>query len=249
MEALPPGVIVANTYHHERAIAEHALMSMVALSRRLLAADDHLRQGLWDSVFFNPATPMNQTLRGRTVGLVGYGHIGREIARLCRCFDMRVGAVRHSPESSRATQDELEFVGGPATLPELLRWSDFVVVAAPITAETRGMIGREELALMKPTAYLINVGRGAIVDEAALYGALAEQRLAGAALDVWYKYPAGGQPALPASLPFHQLDNVILTPHNSGLADETFRGRAKDVAENVDRLALGRALVNVVRAA
>ena len=246
LEALRPGVIVANTYNHQRSIAEYVLMAMLALSRQLLLSDAHLRQAAWDSPYFNSAVTLHRTLRGRTVGLVGFGHIGAEVARLAGCFEMRAAAIKRSVDADLAAQYGLDFIGGPADLPKLLRYSDFVVLAAPLTEKTRGMIGPDELALMQPTACLINVARAVLVDEAALYEALAERRIAGAALDVWYTYPTADVPTMPASYPFHQLDNVILTPHNSGITHETYRYRARDVAANIDRLSNGRPLVNVV---
>jgi phosphoglycerate dehydrogenase-like enzyme len=125
------------------------------------------------------------------------------------------------------------------------------VLALPLTSATRGLIGARELALMKSTACLINVARAELVDEAALYEALSQRRIAGAALDVWYRYPSGvskNQPALPASHPFHMLENVIITPHSSGNTDETFRLRAEDAVENIRRLITGEELQNVVLA-
>lgn len=246
-DALNGDVVVANTYHHERSIAEYVIMAMLALSRQLLPADRCLREGTWNNVWFNPALTPYRTLRDRVLGLVGFGHIGAEIARLARCFEMRIAAIKRRPEPELAAPAGLEWFGGPEALPKLLRGSDFVVVALPLTEETRGLIGAEQLAMMKPDAFLINIARGPIVDEAALYTALAEQRIAGAALDVWYNYtPAQGERLMPASRPFHELDNVIMTPHDSGITEETFRLRAEEVAENINRLLQNRSLSNVV---
>jgi phosphoglycerate dehydrogenase-like enzyme len=245
-QAMPAGLIVANTFHHERAMAEHTLMVMLALSRRLFHADANLRQGVWDNAYSQPGARLHRTLRGQLAGIVGFGHIGREVARLCRCLDMRVMAVARRPDPGLAAEYGLEHLGSQADLPDLLQQSDFVIVAAPLTGETRGLIGRDELALMRPEAYLVNVARGPLVEEAALFEALRQRKIAGAALDVWYIYPEDERPTLPASHPFHELDNVILTPHHSGVAEETFDGRAHDVAENINRLAGGRPLINVV---
>jgi phosphoglycerate dehydrogenase-like enzyme len=109
------------------------------------------------------------------------------------------------------------------------------------------MIGERELRMMKPTAYLINVARGEVVDEAALYAALSESRIAGAAIDVWYRYPEGSEPARPADYPFHELPNVIMTPHIAGWTAETFRHRWAAIDDNLRRLSGGEPLVNVVR--
>lgn len=245
-DALHPGVIVANTYRHERSIAEYVLMAMLALSRQLILSDIHLRQGIWDHIRFNSAIELHNTLRGRTVGLIGFGHIGTEVARLASCFEMRVVAIKRTVDPSLVARHKLHFIGGPGDLAQVIRRSDFVVLAATLSAKTRGMVGRDELALMKPTSYLINIARAELVNEAALYTALLERRIAGAALDVWYSYPTADTPALPASYPFHQLDNVILTPHCSGHTNETFVRRAQDVATNIERQMTGQPLANVV---
>lgn len=241
LNALPPGVVVANTYNHERSIAEYVVMAMLALSRRLLRADAELRQGVWraDEALYH-------SLRGRTVGLVGFGHIGREVARLAVSFEMIIVAIDRMPDPRLKPQTDLAFFGSSADLPELLRRSDFVVVAAPLTAETRGWIGAAELALLKPDAFLINVSRADIVEESALYQMLADHRIAGAALDVWYRYPEDATPTLPAHLPFHQLDNVILTPHYSAATEETLKGRLADVKFNLTSWLERKPLRNIV---
>ena len=142
----------------------------------------------------------------------------------------------------------IDWVGGMNELPELLDSVDVLVVATPLTEETRGIVDARAFAAMKPTAMLINVARGAVVDEAALYNALLTRKIAGAGLDVWWANP--GEPGNPpaSAFPFGELDNVVLTPHSSGLADVTFQNRAKDIALNIDNLVRGRALFNVVRA-
>lgn len=245
--ALPPGVMVANVFEHEGSIAEHVLMVMLALSRHLLTADRCLRRGRWLSPAQIPDLPLNRGLAGRTVGLVGYGHIGRRIARVAVGMEMTVQAVRRSPEVGHEDVP-LQFLGGPGDLPAVLSSSDFVVVCVPLSEHTRGLIGRRELALMRPDAYLINVARGPVVEQRSLYEALQEGRIAGAGLDVWYQDPpAPGQLGLPAALPFEELANVVLTPHYSGVTDETFRRRASAIAANINRLATGEALTNRLR--
>ena len=159
-------------------------------------------------------------------------------------FDMTVRAIRHTVGD--AASDELTSCGGPDGLDDMLRQADFVVVAMPATAETIGSIGIRQLGLMKPTAFLINVARAQIVDEAALYDALARGSIAGAALDVWYRYP--GAPGLtpPANLPFNELPNVLMTPHVSGWTDGMIEARAGLIAENIRRVAEGEELLNLV---
>lgn len=246
LDALRPGVMVANTYNHERAIAEYILMVMLAFTRDLLQVDRQLRQGVWASISYNPAASLHQTLRGQVVGLVGFGHVGVEFARLAECFGIRTIAIKRSPQPELCAEYGLDFLGGPSDLPELLLRSDFVVLAAPLNEETRGMFGQEQLNQMRKSAYLINIARAALVDESALYHALTERHIAGAALDVWYNYPTEGYQAMPAAQPFHTLDNVLLTPHNSGTTEETLRRRALDFATNIERVQAGQLPLNLV---
>lgn len=246
LSALDDSVVVANVFEHERSIAEHVLMAVLALQRQLLPADQALRRGHWANPARDPALPLSRTLTGQRVGIVGYGHIGQEIARLTHALGMRPQAVRRSP--AREPDEWLESLGGPEQLPDLLASSDVVVVCVPLSEETRGMIGREQLAAMRPEAYLVNVARGAVVEEEALYAALRDRTIAGAALDVWWRPPpAPGRVDLPASLPFAELDNVVFTPHVSGVTEETFRRRAREIGANLARFAAGQDVHHRVR--
>ncbi|WP_309237933.1 2-hydroxyacid dehydrogenase [Streptomyces albidus (ex Kaewkla and Franco 2022)] len=248
-DSLAPGVAVANTSHHGRSVAEHVLMCMMMLSRRVQSADRELRSGLWRTVRTDPRLDFGATLEGRTVGLIGFGEIGLRTARLVSAMGMRVRAVRRNPAAAVPDDVELDQVGGVDELPLLLAESDVVVVTAPLTEETRGLLGAEAFEAMKPGAILVNVARGPVVDEEAVFTALSSGAIAGAALDVWWD--AAGEPgrAIPSRFPFEQLDNVVLTPHHSGHTRNTFEARARDIAGNVGRLASGRPLTNQVRPA
>lgn len=246
--SLPPAAAVANTFNHGRSIAEHVLMSMLALSRDLLRVDWQLRAGVWESVVVDPSAPLASTLEGRRLGLVGLGHIAQETARLATALGMRAAAVRRNPGAPLPDDLSMEWVGGLDDLPRLLEGADCVVVTVPLSDETAGLLGAAELARMKASAFLVNVSRGPVVDEAALYRSLAEGQIAGAALDVWWSYPKDGAPTRGSELPFHELANVVMTPHASANTVQTFEGRAHDIASNIRRLAAGQPLRNVVRA-
>ncbi len=232
MDAIGSAVRVCNVFHHEGAIAEYVIMTMLALDRDLLRQDRNLRHGAWDgSCVTGP--PAASELTGRTLGIVGFGHIGKEVARLAAAFGMEVRSLRSG--HSRA---ELE---------DLLRSSDFLLLACPLSAETRGLIGAAELALMRPSASLINVARGEVVEEEPLYEALRDRRIRSAAIDVWYQYPNNGATRLPSRFPFEKLDNVIMTPHSSAWTERVVELRFRDIAANIDRLASGEPLRNQVR--
>ena len=242
---LVPSASVANTFHHARPIAEHVLMVTLMLVRNVQAADREVRQGQWRTIATADDVPFHPVLADLTLGLVGLGSIGAEVARIGGTLGMKVRAVRRNPSAPQPQGVQLDWVGGNHELHELLATSDVVVVTVPLDAGTRGMIGAAELSAMKPSAFLINVARGPVVDEAALYAALKERRIAGAGLDVWWGSPADGV-VPPADLPFASLKNTVLTPHHSGHARSTFEERAADIAANIRLLARGRELVNVV---
>ena len=237
--AVPPGCTLCNLFGHEQAMAEWVLMAMLALSRRLLAYDRRLREGDWA-----PGLPWEVELAGRVVATIGYGHIGRRVAELARAIGMEVVAATRSPSAERA--DGLRRLTALDELGGVLEEADFAVVAVPSTPETRALVGAPELEALGPDGYLVNVARGDVVDERALYEALRDGTIAGAALDVWYRYPRGGAPTLPSALPFHELENVLMTPHVSGRTTGTQERRAAFLAEQLRRLADGRPLENVL---
>ncbi len=189
-------------------VADHALSMILALNRRIVEQDRALREGAW--VEHGPATrrilrgPV-QPLREQTLGIVGFGRIGQAVAARAKPFNLTILAADPfiDPEVMVAAGVE------PVTLEELLQRSDIVTIHAPLTPETRGLIDAETLALMKPTAVLVNTARGPIIDLPALAHALQEGKLAGAALDVVDPEP------LPADAPFYRMPNVILTPHSA----------------------------------
>jgi phosphoglycerate dehydrogenase-like enzyme len=244
---LAPSTIVANTFHHGRSIAEHVVMVTLMLSRKVLRSDRLVRQGTWESVSTDPELPLAEALAGRTAGLVGLGETGRQVARLTSALGMRVQAVRRDPGARLDAGLTLDRVLPAGDLPELLATSDVVVVTVPLSARTRGLIGAAELAAMRRSAFLVNVARGPVVDERALYDALVDGRIAGAGIDVWW--PADGVARGGATLPFGDLENTVLTPHNSGHTRDTFENRARDIAANITALDEGRPLRNVVRPA
>jgi phosphoglycerate dehydrogenase-like enzyme len=247
--ALPRGTRLANAYGHETGIAEYVLGAMLSLTRELARLDAALRLGRWESQWAVGAVapPPWPELAGKTLGVLGYGRIGQAVARRARAFDMEVLAIRRG--GARRAPDGIARVGGPETLGDVLARSDCVVIALPLTAETHGLIGAEQLRAMKRGAILVNVARAHIVDEDALHRALAERRIGGAALDVWYRYPTAPGPMRPASRPFHDVPNVLMTPHVAGWTDGMLEARTAVIAENIRRTARGEPPLNLVATA
>jgi phosphoglycerate dehydrogenase-like enzyme len=213
-------------------LGEFALGAMLFFSmgfRRMVRSQE---AGRWD--------PFDTSeLAGRTLGIVGYGDIGRAVVARARAMGMRILALRRHPEKS-AGDALVDAAFSPAQLVEMLAQSDYVVVAAPLTAETRGLIGARELAAMRPTAVLVNIGRGPVVDEAALVAALRARRIAGAALDVFDTEP------LPAGHPFYSLDNVLLSPHCADHTPDWLERAMRFFLDNFARFHKGEPLLSVV---
>ncbi|MGH8067911.1 MAG: 2-hydroxyacid dehydrogenase [Candidatus Entotheonellia bacterium] len=246
--ALPTGTWLANVYGHEVGIAEYVIGAMLALTRGFARLDASLRQGHWESqwaVSTPPPAPWPE-LAGKTLGIIGYGRIGQCVARRAQAFDMAVWAIRR--DITRSDAHGLAFLGGPDALGEVLRRADYLALTLSLTEATRGLLGARELRLMKPTAVLVNVARAEIVDEAALYRALAQGTIAGAALDVWYQYPTGPGPTFPARHAFQALANVLMTPHVSGWTEGMLEARATLIAENIQRAARGEPPVHLIPA-
>jgi phosphoglycerate dehydrogenase-like enzyme len=177
---------------------------------------------------------------GHTVGIIGYGDIGRAIAARVRPLGMTVLAVKRHVSASLAADPLVEQVYGPERRIEMLSRCDYVVVAAPLTAETRGMIGEPEFAAMKSTAVVINVGRGPVIEEKALVRALSNGRIKGAALDVFDQEP------LPQGHPFYQLENVLLSPHCADHTPDWLDNAMRFFVAQFERFRKGEPLLNVV---
>lgn len=197
-----------------RSAAELAIGLMIAVMRQIPALDREVKLGRW-------LTPMTRVLRGKTLGIVGLGHVGRHVAKIARAFEMDVLAW-----GPRLTREAALLAGTESReLDDLLSSSDIVSVHATLSPESRGLIDARRLSLMKPTAYLINTARGPIVDEGALCAALANGRIAGAGLDVFDEEP------LPSAHPLTKLPNVVLTPHIGWPTDEMYRQFADAAAD------------------
>jgi len=220
-----------------RAIAEHVMLMALALARQLPLVMRRQSERVWALDEIETAGTI-RTLSGRQMGIVGLGSIGSEVARLAAGFGMRVVATRKNADRPRP--EGVAEVLLPERLPDLMAASDVIVLSAALTAETRTLVNRDVLARVKQGAWLINIGRGQLVDDAALMDALRDGRLGGAALDVFRREP------LPAESPYWDLPNVIVTPHLSGAMEDYWTPLVGLFAENLRRFEKGQPLINVV---
>jgi phosphoglycerate dehydrogenase-like enzyme len=238
------GIVITNARGvFSRPIAEYVMMMILAVRRKLPGLLELQRERTWQPL-------EGGELRDVTVGIVGLGSIGRAVGALATAFGCRVVATRRRPDApTGAAESAREFsfgeamldrVGGPDTLPALLAESDFVVLAAPLTAETENMIDADTLAAMKPGSWLINVARGRLIDERALIRALRDGPMGGAILDTFRDEP------LQPSSPFYDLPNVIVTPHTSWSSSRVLDRSVELFCDNLRRFAAGEPLLNVV---
>ena len=244
LASLPKGAAICNAYGHETAIAEYVVMAWLALHHRLFPISEEFRErGSWRTSWVESGAPHGE-VRNTTLGIVGYGRVGREVAQRAAPFGARILAANRTP---RDADPGVARIWPLAELDRMLPECDTVALCTALGPETTGLIDAHRLALMKPTAFLINIARGPVIDEDALYAALRDGRLGGAALDVWWQYPSAAEPNRRGSRhPFHELPNVIVTPHNSGWTSGMVRRRWDEVAENIGRFARGEPLINVV---
>ena len=237
-ELVNSDIILTNAREvHGPVVAEHVIALIFALAKKIPGSvrlqDKHVwgQQILWDE------QPRVREIAGATVGLIGLGSIGRAVTNSAKALAMRVIAVREHPEKGSEGADA---VFGPAQIDEVFRRADYIVLAAPVTAATKAIANADHVALMKPDACLINVGRGPLVDEPALATALREKKIGGAALDVFPKEP------LPADSPLWDVPNLLITPHTAALTDKLWERHYALFSENLRRYLAGEPLLAVV---
>jgi phosphoglycerate dehydrogenase-like enzyme len=241
--ALPSGVTICNAYGHEIPMAEYAVMAMLVWCHRYFEIAIAFRGGSWRDSGVTSG-PFHRELRGLTVGIVGLGRVGRETATRAASLGCHVvGSNRSIGERPPGVAQLFSLTD----LDRMLPLCDIVVLCVGLAPETRGLIDGRRLALMKRDAFLINVGRGPVADEDVLYAALRDGTIGGAALDVWWQYPNTAEPTRPPSRhPFHELPNVVMTPHCSAWTDGMARRRGADAARNIDRFIRGEKLLHIV---
>jgi D-2-hydroxyacid dehydrogenase (NADP+) len=238
-ELVQSQVVLTNAREvHGPVVAEHVIALVFALAKKIPQAALLQRKKVWgqDAIWNEGSRP--REVAGATLGLIGVGSIGRHVAKKAAALGMRVIAVREHPDKEKP--EGVDTTWPASHLDDLLRESDYVVVAAPLTSATRGLINAARLAKMKPDSYLINVARGPHVDESALADALSQRRIAGAALDVFEHEP------LPADSPLWELENLLITPHTAGLTEKLWDRHYELFSENLHRYLARKPLLSIV---
>jgi len=241
-----PKLRVHNLHHNAETTAEMAVTLLLSAAKLIVSYDKHLRQGNWSARYRRASGSV--LLYGKTALILGYGRIGRHIVKACHGLGMKVIALRKSAEKT-SQADETHKVHPITELHRFLPRANALVLALPLTDETEDLIGDKEIALLPDDAILVNVARGKIVDESALYHALKNGKLHSAGIDVWYQYPRNEEEQThtpPARFPFHELDNVVMSPHRGGDALEIERLRMEHLAVLLNAMAQGNTQLNRV---
>lgn len=239
-----PQVTLHNLHYNVVPTAEMAVALLLAASKVIVPLDRELRRNDWTNRY---SVTSATTLDGKTALILGYGQIGQRIAPACRGLGMQVIGVKRT-QPALALADGVE-VHAISDLHALLERTDALIVVLPETAETTGIIGASELAMLRPGAIVVNVGRGSTIDEAALYAALRDGVIRAAGIDVWYQYPATPAERTntpPSRFPFHELDNVVMSPHRAGWLSEAEHDRMAGLASLLNAAAEGRSIPNRV---
>jgi phosphoglycerate dehydrogenase-like enzyme len=238
-ELIQSDVVLTNAREvHGPVVAEHVIALIFALAKRIPQSVRLQQKRVWGQEIMWNSHPRPREVAGDTLGLIGLGSIGRNVARHASNLGLRVIAVREHPE--KGTPDYVSEVFPCPMLDTVLAQSDYVVLAAPVTPATTGLMNADRFSGMKPGACLINVGRGPLIDEAALIDALHQRKVGGAALDVFDREP------LPADSPLWDLDNLLITPHTAGLTEKLWQRHYQLFTENLRRYFSGQSLLGMV---
>jgi phosphoglycerate dehydrogenase-like enzyme len=237
-ELIKSSVALTNsTGVHGPVVAEHAITLLLALAKRLPQAMQYQAKHEWSQNQLWQGSPRPREVADSTVLVIGMGSIGREFAVRAKALGMRILAIRENPAKGL---DGADAVYGSAQIDEVLPHADYVLLCTPVTPATTGIMNAARMSKMKPDAYLINVARGPLIDEAALLDTLQHRRIAGAALDVFNQEP------LPADSPFWSLDNILVTPHTAAVTDRLWERHYRLIVDNMKRFLAGERLLNEV---
>ncbi len=243
-ERIPAGVPVCNCFEHESSIAEYVLLAILEWEIRLSEMDRSMRDNGWAGRITGMSGSFHGEVAGKTLGLIGYGHIAQAVAVRAKAFDMKIKAVRRNTANK---SPELDWLGNTSQLHELLGSCDYVVIACDLNPATKNLLNKDTFAQMKPTGVLINVSRGGIVDEEALYDALESKKIGGAVIDTWYNYNQKDKPEVsPFNKPFDKLDNLIMSAHECGWTKNQVRRRWQFIAGNIANIEKGQQPENIV---
>ena len=237
-------VIICNSHINAAEVAEYAITLLFTVAKNTIPNDRELRKGNWMYAFGGPNP--NIEIRNKTCLIVGLGNIGSEVARRLRGFDVRITAITSSGTSKWV--DLVDKLAKTDEIQTLVEEADFVILSLPHTPDSEGLVNEEFISWMKSDSIIVNVSRGAIIEEEALFNALKDNKIRGAGLDVWWRYPTKwrGKGEPPTDMPFQELDNLVASPHRGGYSENTEREYFTFAGENILRFIKGEEPFNII---
>ena len=237
-------IILCNNHVNSAEVAEYAISLLFAVAKNIIPSDRELRAGNWVHRWGGPVP--NLEIRGKKALIIGLGHIGADISKRLKSFEVKITAATRSGTSSN--DDLVDQVVRTDEVQPHVEDSDFVILSLPLTEESTGLVNREFLSWMKPTSILVNISRAQIIDELALFNALKEKRIHGAGIDVWWRYPTEwrGTAIPPADVPFHELDNIVISPHRAAYSEHIERELFLFAGKNILRFIRGEPPLNII---
>lgn len=241
--------VVCNSHSNSEIVAEHAIALMMDAAKKLSYHDREMRQGNWNRLFpntENKVSPFSKKITDSKIGIIGFGAIGQHIVKMLKGFNCNFHVFTRSGEVAMEFQSEVHAFQIKDFL-DISNELDVIFVAIPLTKETHGMIDDRFFNAMAEQSILINISRGQVLNPEHLFHALLNKRIGAAAIDTWYNYPSPSNPTVFPSLefPFHELDNIVLSPHRAGYTDSGFP-HLDDAIENLNRCAVGEPLKNII---
>ncbi len=227
-----PDLTIINSHFNARYVAEHAFALILASAKRLMPIHEKHKKGDWTPRYEHK---LSVSIQGKTLLILGYGHIGKEVGIMGKSFGMRVEAIKRSSSEDH----DIDFLGTNKDLHSRLAKADFIVITLPLTDETKDYLGEEEFNIIKDNAHIVNVGRGPVIDEKALYEALKAGKLGGVALDTWWVYPPDEDSrgsTMPSKYPLDDFDNVIFSPHRASHVEGREKKRMESIGDILNTL-------------
>ncbi|MBT34680.1 MAG: hypothetical protein CMP15_00295 [Rickettsiales bacterium] len=243
-ESVPKGCRVSNTFEHEVPIAEYCLLAMLEAEINLNKMSAQLKKGNWNGYF--SSSSFHGELFNKNLGILGYGHIGKEIAKRAKAFNMNISCVVRNIDKYKSNK-YINFISIKNIKKEINKF-DYLIIACPLNNETKNLINFNLMKNMNKNSVIINIARGPIINEADLYKVLKNKIIRAAVIDVWYNYPKNNvtKKLYPSKYPLHKLDNITFSPHSSAWSSQLWERRFKFVCENLENLYNNKRIKNIV---
>jgi len=243
--SVPKGCKVCNVFEHEAPISEYCMLAMLESEINLSKMNHQLKKGNWTGYFSSSA--FHGELLNKKLGIIGYGHIGKEIVKRAKAFEMEITAIVRNIKKYKNIKNNIKIIS-IKNIKKYIKKFDYLIITCPLTDETKNLISLDLIKKMNKNSIIINIARGPIINEEALYIALSKKIIRGAIIDVWYQYPKGNNKnkLLPSKFPLHKLENIKMSAHLSAWTEELWKRRFNIMIQNLENLRNKKKLINII---